>query len=421
MSAGPGTGTGDVVEAAQDAPTGPDGRGTGRPVDGGVRHHVRRWAPWVALALVAAVVATLLSGTPSGEPLGPDNPGPDGARALARVLAGQGVDVQVVEGSGTLLDREVGAGTTVLLAHTAYLDDRSGPALVEHVRGADRLVVVVPDPGAAPGDALGLDVGVDAVGGAPREPDCDGPFTRPGDVLRTWDVQLEATGEDRSTTTACYPPTRGHGAGGAREGALLTFPATAGRPEVVLVGLGSALTNRHVTEGAHAALGLRLLGGSDELLWVLPRPGDVGTDAAPTSLWDALPRSLTAVVVLLGAAVLALALWRGRRLGPVVTEPLPAVVHAAETTRNRGRLYRQAHDRAHALAALQAGARRRLAPRLGLPAASGADDLVRAVAEATGRPVDEVRRLLTDPAAPDDTTLVTTARELRSLEEGLHP
>ena len=57
-----------------------------------------------------------------------------------------------------------------------------------------------------------------------------------------------------------------------------------------------------------------------------------------------------------------------------------------------------------------------------MPAATAADDLVRAVAEATGRPAEEVRRLLTDPAAaPDDTTLVTTARELRSLEEGLHP
>ena len=403
---------GDVVAGAPE----------GRPPATSLRGRVRRWAPWVVLALVAAVVATLLSGAPSGEPLGPDNPGPDGARALARVLADQGVDVDVVQGSSTLLDHQVTAGTTVLLPHTAYLDETSGRALVEHVRQADRLVVVVPDAGAEPGTVLGLDVDVNLAGGAPREPDCDSPLTRPGDVLRTWDVQLEADGEDRSTTTACYPPTRGHGAGGAREGALLTFPAAAGRPEIVLVGFGSALTNRHVTEGAHAALGLRLLGGSEELLWVLPHPGDVGAEAAPTSLWEALPRSMTPAVVLLGAAVLTLALWRGRRLGPVVTEPLPAVVHAAETTRNRGRLYRQARDRTHALAALQAGARRRLGPRLGLPAATAPDDLVRAVAEATGRPAEEVRRLLTDPAAaPDDTTLVTTARELRSLEEGLHP
>lgn len=387
-----------------------------------LRRRVRHWTPWVLLALVAAVVATLLSGTPSGVPLGPDNPGRDGARALARVLADRGVEVRVVAGSQALLDHEVGPGTTVLLAHTAYLDESSGAEVVAHVEDADRLVVLVPDAAAAPSDALGLDVGVTTADGPPREPDCDSPLTRPGDVLTTWDVQLEATGADRSRVTACYPPTQGHGAGGAREGALLTFPATADRPTIHLVGFGSALTNAQVTEAAHAALGLRLLGGSPELLWVLPQPGDVTGDAAPTGLWDVLPRSSTAVVVVLGAAVLALALWRGRRLGPVVAEPLPAIVHAAETTRNRGRLYRQSHDRHHVLAALQAGTRRRLAPRLGLPARTDTEALVRAVADATGRPADELRRLLTDPAtAADDAALVTTARELRSLEEGLHP
>ncbi|RIK13933.1 MAG: DUF4350 domain-containing protein, partial [Acidobacteria bacterium] len=369
-----------------------------------------------------AVVATLLSGAPSGEPLGADNPGRDGGRALARVLADEGVDVVPVAGTAELLDRPVGPGTTVLLTGTAYLDAQAGADLVEHVSGADRLVVVVPDASSSPGPVLGLDVGTAASGGGPpREPDCDDPLTRPGDLLLRWDVELEATGPDRSTVTACYPPTRGHGAGGAREGAVLSFPAAADRPQTVLVGLGSALSNAHVTEGAHAALGLRLLGASPELLWVVPRPGDAAAETAPTTLWEALPRSTTPAVVVLGAAVLALALWRGRRLGPVVTEPLPAVVHASETTRNRGRLYRQARDRRHALAALRAGTRRRLAPRLGLPATTDAQTLARAAADATGLPADQVLRLLDGPVADDDATLVTTARELRSLEEGLHP
>src|SRR5690606_21327132 len=148
-----------------------------------------------------------------------------------------------------------------------------------------------------------------------------------------------------------------HNAGGARTGALLDLPADAGRPALTLVGFPTALTNEHVTEEAHAALGLRLLGGSDRVLWVVPSPGDTALDEAPQGLWDVLPRNLTASVVLLAAAVLAAALWQGRRLTPVVAEPLPAVVHAAETTRARGRLYRQARDREHALRALQEGSR----------------------------------------------------------------
>ncbi|WP_134773825.1 hypothetical protein [Ornithinimicrobium flavum] len=185
-----------------------------------------------------------------------------------------------------------------------------------------------------------------------------------------------------------------------------------------MAGLTTSWTNEAITEEANAALALRLLGGSERLLWVLPQPGDAELDAA-TSLWEVLPRFLTSWVWLLGTAVVVLALWQGRRLGPVVTEPLPAVVSAAETTRSRGRLYRQAKDRAHALAAARAGTRRRLAPRLGLPRSGDPDLLVTAVADATGRPAPEVRALLVTGRADDDQTLVATVRALRSLEDEL--
>ena len=59
-------------------------------------------------------------------------------------------------------------------------------------------------------------------------------------------------------------------------------------------------------------------------------------------------------------------LWRGRRLGPLVVEPLPVVVKAVESTQGRGRLYRRVRDRAHA-----AGILPRPPPRAGSPRASG--------------------------------------------------
>jgi hypothetical protein len=111
--------------------------------------------------------------------------------------------------------------------------------------------------------------------------------------------------------------------------------------------------------------------------------------------------------------------WRGRRLGPVVTEPLPAVVRSVETTQSRSRMYQRAADRERALASLQLAARRRLSGRLGLPATARPDEVVQATAQATGRHTGELYRLLVDATAPDDETLVRIAREVRSLEEGM--
>src|SRR5690606_34011616 len=119
-------------------------------------------------------------------------------------------------------------------------------------------------------------------------------------------------------------------------------------------------------------------------------------------------------VVLLLAALGAVMVWRGRRLGPVVTEPLPAVIRSVETTQSRARMYRRARDRRRALAALQLAARRRLAIRLGLSRHAPTEAVVQAVAQASGRHTQEIHRLLADPAADDDETLVRTARELRA-------
>lgn len=379
---------------------------------------LRRLLPWVVLALATAVLAALLSTPRTGELLEPTNPAENGGQALARVLQQQGVDVQVVHGSARLSEGDVrtGPGTTVLLPHTSYLGPESGPALVAQLGDADRLVVLVPSPQQQPGQALALDLDVGAGASGAVVADCGSPLVRDGDRVTPADVLLSAGGDRRAEVEACFPPGPGHNAGGAREGTMLTYAATQDRPTTTVTGLTAAWTNARITEEANAALALRLLGGSERLVWVVPQPADARLDAA-SSLWEVLPRHLTAWVWLLGAAVLALAVWQGRRLGPVVTEPLPAVVQATETTRSRGRLYRQAKDRTHALRAAQAGSRRRLAPRLGLPRRADPEQLVAAVADATGRTAAEVGGLLQEGTPTDDTALVTAVRELRALED----
>ena len=60
------------------------------------------------------------------------------------------------------------------------------------------------------------------------------------------------------------------------------------------------------------------------------------------------------------------ALWKGRRIGPLVAEQLPVVVRASETVEGRGRLYRSRRASDRAADALRTATLQRLPPRLGL-------------------------------------------------------
>src|SRR5690606_7198954 len=142
---------------------------------------------------------------------------------------------------------------------------------------------------------------------------------------------------ERDSATACFPPTPGYNAGGAMAGFVIELPADASRPETVIAGIAGSLTNERIEQQANAAAGLRLLGAHPQLVWYVPSLADAG-DVPPQSLIDVLPDAFLPSVVVLVLALGATMVWRGRRLGPVVTEPLPAVVRSVETTQSRSRM-----------------------------------------------------------------------------------
>ena len=352
----------------------------------------------IVLGLAAAVAVVVALGSDVGRTAGtldPGNPDPEGARALARVLADQGVDVTVVRSADAFDATEVDAETTVLVTSTDQLGSSTIHRLLDHGAPA-RLVLAEPGPGTT--EALGIEnlpysVSVDE----PRAADCADP-TYDGLSLQV-DEALE------------YP-----GPGGCfrvRHGSLLREP----RPGLVLLGAAEALGNDQVLRADDAAVALRLLGRHPRLVWYVPTVDDlVGGDGV--SLATLLPRWLRPALWLALIAAAGLVLWRARRLGPLATEPLPVVVKAVETTRSRGRLYRKAGDRTHAAAVLREAARRSAGERLRLGTRPDPTTLVADVARHTGRPVEEVEALIgaTAPAPATDHDLIALATRLAELD-----
>jgi hypothetical protein len=175
------------------------------------------------------------------------------------------------------------------------------------------------------------------------------------------------------------------------------------------------MTNDRLDDRGNAALAMGVLGARPRLVWYLPSFAEAGA-SGQESLYHLIPAGVWWAVFQLAIAVVLLAFWRGRRLGPVVPEPLPVVVRAAEVVEGRGRLYRRARARDRAAEELRAGLLARIGPGLGLPRRAGGAETVEAVATRSGRPSADVAALLYGAPPPTDDALVRLADELDRME-----
>ncbi|WP_245413043.1 DUF4350 domain-containing protein [Arthrobacter celericrescens] len=359
---------------------------------------------WIVIGSIVAMtlgylVVSRLGSDPDGRTLSPRNAAPDGAMAAAEILRRQGVAITepgTFEQALAVLE-EKAAATLLLYDQNGYL----GEEQLQELRATAHRVVVV-----SPGRRTlrGLDSGLRNAGVVPQgrevvEPECSLEDPRVAGNISAGSGRLYA-----GSSGICYR---------IGDGGLY---AVSDDGRVVVLGGTALLSNDLLDERGNAALVLRSLGDSPELVWYLPGLGDVPQAGKPASLSELAPPW----VAFLGPWLLVVAffavLWRGRRLGPLVFEPLPVVVKAAETAEGRARLYQDSRALERAATNLRAGTLVRLSRVFRLGPDAGVGAVVEAVSRKTGRPPAQVWDIL-DHRPDSQSGMVRWAQTLEQLEQ----
>jgi hypothetical protein len=357
----------------------------------------------VAIVVVGTVLGLLARGSQAGY-LDPDAVDDLGARALRVLLEQQGVEVVRAETADAAVLALARAGPEVTLFVT--IPDLVRAEQVGRLRDLPQTTVLV-------GSSVTEEwvAGVEAAGEADvehRDPSCAVPVAERAGDADLGGTTYRAGGDLALDAVGCYP------AGGRPS--LLFVPD--GARTSIFIGAAAPFTNDRLDDRGNAALATGLLGQHQTLVWYLPSAADLTTDGG--SLTEQLPDWVPWVLAQLAIGVVVLAIWRARRLGPLVPEPLPVVVRAAEATEGRARLLRKSGGRDRAAQRLREGSVRRLGPLVGLPRGAAPDAVVDAVAARAQQPPTEVRALLygafPGEAPPDDAALVRLADGLDALE-----
>jgi hypothetical protein len=363
----------------------------------------RRWRGlrWVLLALVAIVavstLSTWLTAPRSGGRLDPASTSPEGVHALLALLRDEGVTV-IEAASVADVEREARENTLLVAAQTFHLYDDELLRRLAAVPG-DRLLIA---PIGKTREALSPELRrSDTTEYGGLRPDCDLREAQRAGAVQ-FGLAETFTGQGSVPVTVCY------------DGALARY--TDDGRTVTVVGSDEFVMNAALADEGNAALAMNLAGTRPRMIWYAPQRSEGGETAGAATFTDLIPAQVTWMVLQLALAVALLALWRGRRVGPLVAEQLPVVVRASETVEGRGRLYRSRRARDVAAESLRTSARQRMVPRLGLNPAAPPSAVSQAVADRCALDPRYVAHILYGQPPTTDTDLVNLARELDDIE-----
>jgi hypothetical protein len=367
------------------------------PVDvRGLLQRLRYPAVIIVIGLGLVTVLAIIGRASNTAPLDPRSTLPSGGHALAVLLTDRGIPVTVTTSATDLPGQ---ATTTVMVSQP---DDLSATALHQLAAVPGPVILLAPSPAVL--HTMGLAARPDALTPAASTigPGCALPAAVTAGAARIAGDLYAAP----STATRCY---RQQG-----DAALVELDRANLAPTFIL-GSPSTLSNARLADEGDAALALGLM-DNDAVQWV---PGALDSGPATGSqrgLFNLLPERLLWATLALFIMLVVVALWRGRRLGAPVVEPLPVVAPAAETVEGRGRLMHAARSRGLAAAALRAATLRRISRLLRLGSTDDPAAVVALVAERAATPTAEIEAVLYGGDPPDDSALVALAQRLSSIE-----
>jgi hypothetical protein len=355
------------------------------------------------IVLVSIVVLIATTASTSG-PFSPDSTERDGARALANLVKKHGVNVQ---GTEFLSDATAsGAGKALLIGPNGALDRDDWQRIDD--AGWSHLILIRPTPLELAVLAPGVKDASQVLSSASREPGCDlAAAVKAGTVTVGGTTYSAPAGAQ-----TCYGDGINH----------TVVRIVSGGRTVDVVGTSRSFTNDELADDGNAALALNLIGTHKDLTWYLPQFESDGVDNAGDDGPPLVPPDVRYIGWALAFAVLVVAVWRGRRLGPVVVERLPVIVHAAETTEGRARLYRRSRARDRAAAALRESALAQLYKAHGIPRRAEPSAVVATLAARTGWDPITLYEALYGMPPLDDAALLNLSDVLDVLmQEVRHP
>lgn len=373
------------------------------PTAGRVLRRALFWIGVAAFAVVIGIISLISVGSSAGGPaLDPTNAAPAGGMAVAEVLSQRGVDVVATSNLDDTIAAITSPATTTLLIvdNESWLD---AARVRQAVALADTVIVANPDfstlrtiaPQLAQAgyvnSTLTADCDIDVVRRA-------GTVSGTGSGFRVIDAS--------SAVTPCL---------GSGDDVYSLVELTSDSGTLWVLGATGAISNESVSLDGNAAFALGLLGQQPTLVWYLPSLADLD-EASPDTIASLTPAWVVPVMLLLALTVIAAAVWRGRRLGPLVIENLPVTVRASETMQGRARLYERSSSRVRAIDSLRIGTIQRLATACGLPRTATVDDVVAAVSSVTGGQVADIRAVLVDNEPTTDRDLIAHSDALLTLE-----